>query len=193
MSDVAPVRVNIPQAAVNFRSAVSEYLANSLASQQNFLNYFTYDTKQFFINGPYSVTGGSQQAVDGAMIFEFNTQIIDCWMFNITAGSSGTTQLDVQIANNSGTGLGSWTSIFNTLPVINFNASHPCWVGNPVSSIVGSNFNYPSYTSPSNTSQPVLNTSVTNFIPAFTAIRVDLVQSQVGGQNCGILIHYRNI
>ena len=188
--DVTPLRQNIALQAAQFRAAVSEWLAQGLAGQQNFINYFQYSEKQFFINGPYSITGGSQTFADGMAFFEFKAQIIDAWMFNITPGSSGTTQLDVQVSPAPGSG---FTSIFSTKPSIAYNAAGPSWVNcsNPQGG--GNAYTPPTYTVPTGCTQGVLNTAVSGVIQPYSAIKVDLDSSQVGGQNCGIVVLYRPI
>jgi len=194
MADVDPVRQDVPLPGTQFLSAVSEFLAQSIAGSVNFINYFQHSEKQFFLNGFYNVSQSfPQSAVDGMAVFEFNAQIIDVWMFNVIAGLSGTTELDILIADSSG---GSFTSIFTTTPKISYQAGNYAWVGAVNPSLIGPNYSpSPSYSPPSNTTQPVLNASITNAIPAWSAIRCDLIQAQGGGtsgpQNCGILVHYR--
>lgn len=188
--DITPQRINLPEAAAQFRAAVSEYLAQSLGGANNFLNYFQHSEKQFFINGPYGITGGSQTFVDGLAVFEFQAQIIDVWMFNITGGSSSSTSIDLLVSPSPGS---AFTSIFSTRPSIDHLAVSPAWVScsNPQGG--GPAFTPPPYTPPSNTTQGILNTSVSGIIPAYSAIRCDLVSAQVGGQNTGVIVHYRPI
>jgi hypothetical protein len=201
MSDIVPLRSNIQLQSTQFRSAVSEYLAQSLGQMNNFISYFQHSEKQFFLNGDYSLVSTPQTESDGLVVFEFNAQIIDVWLFNYVAGSAGTTQVDILVSQTaasanggSGTASGSWTSIFTTKPSISFNASHPAWVGAVSPSLIGSQYSpSPSYSPPSNTVQPVLNASVTNLIPRWTAMRLDLITSQTHPQNCGALVHYRPV
>lgn len=191
MSDVSPLLQNIQSLSVQFNSGVSEFLLQSLSGSQNFLNYFTYSEKRFTLFGPYSIVADPQTAVDGLQVFEFDCQIIDVWMFNMTAGASGTTELDVKMATTSG---GTFNSIFTTTPKIAFNAGNNCWVGSPNPSLIGPQYSpSPSYSAPAHTTQPVLNASITNVIPRWSAIRLDKISSQVGGQDCGLVIQYRNI
>ena|SRR5581483_4490218 len=191
--DITPQRVNIPLAAAQFRAAVSEYLAQSLGAQQNFINYFQHSEKQFFINGPYSIATLPVNGIDGMTVFEFQAQIIDVWMFNLVAGMSSSTQLDILVAGSSGTAFGSWTSIFSTKPSISSSATAPTWVAcsNPQGG--GSAYTPPSYTAPSGTTQGVLNTSVSGLIAPYTGIRCDLISAMPGGQNCGAVVLYRPV
>lgn len=192
MADITPLRVNLPLPGTQFRSAVSEFLIQSLGESINFINYFQHSEKQFFINGPYGtvVTSFPVAAVDGLVVWNFNAQLISAWMFNIVAGSSGTTELDIKVATSSG---GSFSSIFTTTPKIQSTAGNNAWVGNPTQISVGGSYTPPSYTAPAHTTAPVFNTSITNSIAAYSAMRLDLISAQSGAENTGILLHYRPI
>lgn len=189
MADITPLRVTIPLPGSQFLSAVSENLIQSLGGMNNFLAYFAHEKKDFFLNGTYSLVTVPQTAVDGLAVFEFNAQIIDVWMFNMAAGTSGSTTLDCLVATTPG---GSFTSIFTTPPSISYLAGNNCWVGAVNPSLIGPAYvPSPSYVAPTNTTAPVLNATVTNSITAWSAMRVDLTASQSGGQNCGLIVHYR--
>lgn len=189
MSDVTPARQNIPLPGTQFLGAVSEFIAQSMSGSMNFINYFQHSEKQFFLNGPYSVVTTPQIGSDGLAVFEFNATIIDVWMFNLVAGTSGTTELDVKVATASG---GAFTSIFTTTPKISFLAGNDTWVGAVDPSLIGPSYSpFPAYVPPANTTQPVLNGAITNAIAAWSAIRVSLLGSQVDAENTGVLIHYR--
>lgn len=191
MADVTPARLNVPLPGTQFRAAVSEFIAQAMAGSVNFINYFQHSEKQFFLNGDYSVVATPQTGVDGLAVFEFDAQIIDVWMFNLVAGSAGTTELDIKLATASG---GSFSSIFTTTPKIAFNAGNNAWVGAVNPSIIGPLYNpSPAYSPPAHTTQPVLDGSITNAIPAWSAIRCDLISTQTNPENCGILVHYRPI
>lgn len=193
MADISPVRQTIPLPSAQFLSAVSENLAQSIGGLDNFLAYFAYDTKRFRFNGHYSSAAMPQQFVDGMEVFEFNATILDVWLTVEDAGTAGTTQCDVLIntdyANPSG---GTWTSIFTTTPQISYLAGSNVWVGGVTPSIVGNAYTpSPSYAAPVNTTPPVLNQSLTTLVPAWTAIRCDILQSQTGAKNAGLLVHFR--
>jgi hypothetical protein len=193
MADVNPTRQNIPLPGTQFLAAVSEYIAQSMAGSVNFQNYFAHEEKQFFLNGQYNVGQTLPQlGVDGLAVFEFDAQIIDVWLFNLVAGSSGSTEIDIKVANTSG---GSFSSIFTTKPAISYLAGNDAWVGSVDPSLIGPEYSpSPPYSPPSNTTQGVLDGSITNLIPAWSAIRCDLTAVQGGvPENCGILVHYRPI
>jgi hypothetical protein len=193
MADITPVRQNIPLPGSQFLAAVSEYFAQSAGGSVNFQNYFAHEIKEFFLNGPYNVGQSLPQVgVDGLAVFEFNAQIVDVWLFNLVAGSSGNTSIDLKLATSPG---GSFSSIFTTPPVINFAAGNNVWVGSVNPSLVGSLYSpSPPYSPPANTTQGVLNSGLTNLVPAWSALRCDLLSVQGGSpQNCGILVHYRPV
>jgi len=189
MADVTPVRQNIAFPGVEFLAACSEFFAQSLAGQSNFLNYFAYQEKAFFVNGSYSIVAPPQTGVDGLVVFEFDAQIIDVWMFNLTAGSAGSTEFDCLVATTSG---GAFTSIFTTLPSISYLAGTNAWVGAPNPALIGSNYSPPAYAAPANTVAPVLNAAVTDTIALRSAMILKTTAVQTGGQNAGLLVHYRN-
>lgn len=172
---VTPARKLIYQLGTQFRSAVSEELIQRLAGISNFISLYQHSEKQFFINGSYSTATTPVLGVDGLAVFEFDAEIIDVWMFNTTAGSGGTTELDLKVATTSG---GAFTSIFSTTPKITSAAGNNAWVGAPGGA----------YVAPTGTTAPVISTVN---VDAHSAIRLDLLQTQTGGQNCGLIVHYR--
>lgn len=172
---VPPSRNIVYIEGARFRSAVSEELIQRIAATNNFISYFQYDTKDFFLNGPYGTTPSPQMGVDGLYVFPFNVQIFDVVMFNIVAGTSGTTELDLEIATTPG---GSWTSIFSTTPKILSAAVSNAWIG------VGGTL--------TGAVAPVLTTTPMP-IAAGTAMRINKLQAQLGAQNCGLLVYFQPI
>jgi len=191
MADIVPVLNNPQVESVEFNAAVSENMLQTIAGAQTFLNYFSYFQKRFDINGLYSLAPSfPQYGVDGISVFEFNAQIIDVWLFNQIAGSSGSTTVDIQVMASPG---GSWTSIFTTQPSISWQAGNDVWVGSVNPSLIGSLYNpLPAYSPPINTTAAVLDSTITNAIPAWAAMRCVLNGAQVGGQNAGVIVHFRN-
>lgn len=173
MVDIAPLRINVQQEEVAYRSSVSEATMSRIGSSVNFINYRQHSEKQFFLNGPYGILSMPQIGVDGIAVFEFDAEIINVWAFNLIAGTSGDTELDIKASAAVGSG---FASIFLTKPIINYQAGNNYWIGKDVFA--------------PNATGAVLSTTT---FTAGTAIRLDLTQSQVGGQNCGIIIHYRPI
>lgn len=190
MSDVPPLRQNLQIEACQFRAAVSESFAQAMGGAENFINYFQYSEKNFVANGQYNLMTAPQTFVDMVTVFPFDAQVVDVWFYNLTAGASGSTQVDILVAT-PGTATGSWTSIFTTKPSIAYNAGDNTWVGVQNNALVGPLYSH-SYTPPANTVQPVLNTSVSSLITSGQGMRFDILTQQTGTpQNCGVVVCYR--
>ena len=189
MAIVTPQKVLIQQPGAQYRAAVSEDLIQRLAGLQNFIGLFQHSEKQFFVNGPYSIMATyPQNAVDGLVVFEFNATIIDVWMFNITAGTSGTTELDLKLASSSG---GAFSSIFSTTPKIASSAGNNAWVGNPSIWTSGVPVVDGTYSAPTGCTKPQLvGGGQTYNVNARSAMKLDLISAQAGGENCGLIVHY---
>jgi hypothetical protein len=188
MSLVTPQKVLIYNAGAQYRAAVSEDLIQRISGLQNFIGLYQHSEKQFFLNGPYSFTATPQTGADGLTIFEFDATIIDVWMFNLVAGTSGTTELDIKMATTPG---GAFTSIFSTTPKITSAAGANRWVGNPSIWTSGLPVVDSTYTPPSGCTKPVLTGGgQTLNVNKYSALRLDLISAQVGGENCGLLVHY---
>lgn len=192
MSDLVPRRRNTQVEGSRFLSAVSENLFQSVAADNNFINYFQMMDKRFNFNGNYATVALPIVAADGLDVFEFDSQIIDVWLFIRVAGSSGTTEIDLEVAD---TPAGPWTSIFTTTPKINYVAGDYVWVGSVNPSLVGSEYNpSPAYVAPANTTAGVLDSAVTDLRPAWSAMRCNLTTAQGGAPDgCGFLLRYRPI
>lgn len=177
MADVSPVRQNVALAEVQFRAAVSEGTWQKIGGSVNFINDYQYDTKDFFINGPYTITATADTAVDGLQVIPIgiNIQIIGVAMYHITAGGGGTTSLDVKYATTPG---GAFTSIFSTAPAIASTAGNNTWTQTGGSAGTG-------LTIPVMTSTP-FNLSAGN------AFRIDFLSKQTGSpQNTGLVLFYQ--
>jgi len=173
MTDVAASRKNIQIEETQHRGAVSESLGQKLGGSINLINDRQYDTKPYFLNGPYSIIGATN-AVDGLYIPAFDLEIFDVAMFNITAGSGGTTELDVKKATTPG---GAFSTIFSTTPKVTSSAAASTWVrvGDTVTGWTA----------------PILTTSPFN-VDAGDALRLDLISAMTGGpENCGLILYYR--
>ena len=154
MSDLPGVRKYVQTEESRFRSAVSESLAQKLGSSINFINTYQKYDKLFMINGYYNNLSIPFYGLDGIFVLPDDAEITNAQMFVRQAGSGGSTQLDIKYATTPG---GAWTSIFSTLPAINYSAGNFAWCYN------GSSF--------PNTTAPVL--SVTQ-IQAGWALRCDV-------------------
>lgn len=179
MADILEERINIQSEETSYRAAVSEAMLTRVGASLNFINKRQYDTKAFFLNGKYYQMGTPQHAVDGAYMFLFDAEIVGCMMFNITAGSSGTTTLDIKRYTASNTG---GSSIFTTPPSISFSAGNYAFVGRrliPTDTILEN---------PSGTTAPVIGTVN---VDAGDMITLSLTSAQSGAENCGIVLFFR--
>jgi hypothetical protein len=84
---------------------------------------FTYEFK---LNGNYqSLSGSSLLQLDGLCFFNYNVTIVNVYAWIKTAGSSGTTTLDLKLATAPG---GSYTTIFTTKPAFTTTAAAGSYV-----------------------------------------------------------------
>jgi hypothetical protein len=174
MADLTELRRNVQIEETRFRFAVSESLAQKLGGSINFINNKQYDTKAFFANGPYNITGVNETAVDGLYVFPFDVEVFEAAMFNIVAGSGGTTTLDVLRATASG---GAFSTIFSTKPAIASTAGASAYIRTGGSG--------------TGLTAPVL-TSTPFDIDAGHAIRLDFTGKQTGSpENCGLILYMR--
>lgn len=176
MSDLSPTRALLQIEETRFRFAVSESFAQKLGGAVNHILLRQYDTKAFFANGPYNVTGVNETAVDGLYTFPVDIEVFEVMMFNIVAGSGGSTSLDVKRATATGS---SFTTIFSTAPAIATTADHTdaayIRTGGTGTGLTA----------------PVLTTTPFN-IDAGHAIRLDFLSKQTGSpQNCGLVLYFR--
>lgn len=163
MSDIPSARNFLQIESARFRSAVSENLLQTMGGLANFLGKKTYQEKQYFINGPYSISPAPDFYVDGVCIFEFDSEIIDIWVFQSVPGTGGITEIDLKMATTSG---GAFTSIFSTTPKLDSTSGSGVWMDSAGIVPPGTGMQ-----------QPIL---ATTSIPAGAAIRIDLLQKMTG-------------
>jgi hypothetical protein len=176
MVDIAPQRINIQEAETNYKASVSEALLKRVGASTNFINDSQYVRWDFKANGPYKTGPG----LDGAIIFEADVEISAVSMYNLIAGTSGTTTIDIRRYTSSNTPAGG-TSIFSVKPSISFTAGNYAYVSyNFVTSTALEN--------PSGTTLPVLSTVNLN-AGDMLVLNIDAVQ--VLAQNCGLSIGFR--
>ena len=183
MTDIIAARRNPQVEEMDFRSAVSEATFFKLGASISFVNEYQYDTKNFFINGPYGEQG-LVEGVDGLYVFPFNGQIVGVTMFSLVSGSSGSTSIDVKWLSGSGNVVGS---IFSTVPSFSSSSANNSYVAVLESFVQGGGVTYGGGTGITN---PVL--SKTDFL-AGEAIRCDLLNGMVAGENCGLKIYIRPV
>lgn len=133
-----------------------------------------YNSRQFLANGPYSGTAFPQTQIDGYFFFPFNATITSIWIFNLTAGASGTTEFDLKLASSPG---GSFASILSTTGKIDSSAIANVWTdsGSIVAPLTG-------------VTKPVLSSASVN---AGDCIRFDLIQGMASpASDCGLIVNF---
>lgn len=174
MTNITPSRELIQVEETRFRAAVSEAMAQKLGGSMNYILEEIYEQKSWFINGNYSILSTPFLGIDGMEFFFTNAALIDAFMFVKTAGSGGTTSLDIKYATTPG---GSFTSVFTTPPAINYQAGNFVWVN------VGSSL--------ANTTAPVFSSAATA-LNLGTALRCDILSVQSGTPlACGIVLRHQ--
>jgi hypothetical protein len=139
---------------------------NTLSVNASALNIPT--AHQFDANGPYRVG----TFVDGLMFFKANATITNIWIFNLKAGTSGTTEFDLKLASPGG----SYSSILTTTGKITSAAAANIWTdsGAVVAPQTG-------------VTKPVLTSSS---VLAGQALRFDILTAMTAGANCGVIVEY---
>ncbi len=146
-------------------------VADQLVVQPTSLNI--YMSHQFEANGNYSgATSFPQTTVDGLMFFNYNATILAVWIFNLTAGSAGTTEFDLKLASPGG----SFTSILGTTGKIDSTAASNIWTDS--NSAVAPE---------SGVTKPALSTTT---VSAGQALRFDILQTMTGAQDCGCIVFF---
>lgn len=181
MADITPQRIILQEEEVQYRGSVSEATLFRFGSAANFVNLRQYDSRGFFINGPYNAVAGAQTGVDGAWGILFDVEIVGVMMFNLVAGSSGSTTLDIRLFTATNTGN---TSIFSTKPSIASSTGNNAYVFRDF-------LNATNLENPAGTTVPVLTGGSTFNLNAGDMLTMNVDAKQVGGQNCGILLYYR--
>lgn len=180
MSDIAPQRIIIQQEETKYRAAVSEATLSRVGATTNFINMKQYDSRGFFLNGPYG-NGAGSTGVDGAWGILFDIEIVGIMMFNlVTGGVPGTwTQLDIRRFTATNTGN---TSIFSTKPRLSGSTPNNAYLFLDL-------LNSTTLEDPGlGATLPVMATTQLN---AGDMLTMNLDTAMTGGQNCGILLYYR--
>jgi hypothetical protein len=157
-------------------ASVSEATWRKISGMINFLGHRAHQEKNFQVNGNY---GGLQglypiNAIDGLAFFEFDAEIFNVWVYNIVAGTSGITEIDLKIKPKLS---GAFTSIFSTTPKIGPTAAADTFfeIGDVATGITA----------------PVLNGGTPFNVNKGDAIRLDLISAMMFAEHCGVVIHYR--
>lgn len=174
MTDLPPVRKNLTVQETDFRYATAESFAKKTGKSINFVNEKQFSEKSFYGNGTYPATGVNETAFDGLFVFPFDCEIFFVNMFNVIAGSGGTTTLDILRAP---VGSSTFTTIFSTKPAIASTA------GNFARIFTGGSGT--GLTAPVLSANPFL-------ITLGDCVRIDFTGKQTGNaQNCGLNLIFR--
>lgn len=171
MANIPEARSFLQVEEARYGAAGTESLMLRFGAMMNFLNLRHIEVRGLFINGVYNAIVPNLD-IDGGIIFEYPVEIVNVYIKNRAAGSSGTTELDLKWKPQ---GSGTWTSIFTTTPKITSTAAayEMCGVGQVATGFTA----------------PVL--AKTQF-DAHDMLRLDLVQAMAGlPTGCAIIIHYR--
>lgn len=177
MTDVADAKSNIQIQDVQYKSSVSEAVGNKIAASINFVNNRQYDTHSFNLNGRYKL-GESVLGADGIFPCLFDMEIVGVTMFNRVAGTSGTTELDIQWLDESNSNQGS---IFSTTPKIDNTAAG-------YSYLIKNVLNDTDVELPVGAVSPILSKTEFN---AGDALFLNITQAMGDAEDCSLLIHFR--
>ncbi len=111
---IAPSRLELLVGDVETNRPVSEAILTRFGAQNNFINTYQTDIKEWKLNGVYTVATGIT-FFDGVASFFFNSEIVGINFYNGKSGSSGITEFDIIWKDSSGVTQGS---IFSTTPKI---------------------------------------------------------------------------
>lgn len=175
---INPVRRETLLGDIETNRPVSEGVLKDFGAQNNFINRYQTDIKEWKLNGSYSVASGIS-FYDGVASFFYNSEIVGINFYNGQAGTSGTTTFDINWKNAAGVDQGS---IFSTRPAISSAAANE--------TIAFNNLTTGTTVTPTGVTAPVF--SKTSFLEGESVYLV-LDGSMVSAQNCGLTIFYRPI
>lgn len=175
---IAPVRRESLLGDIETNRPVSEGVLKDFAAQNNFVNKFQTDIKEFKLNGTYSVATGIT-FFDGVASFFYNSEIVGIQFYNGKSGDSGITEFDLNWIDTSGVDQGS---IFSVTPKIDSTSSDEA---------VGfENLTTGTTVSPTGVTLPTF--SKTQFLEGESVYLV-LNDSMTSARNCGLTIFYKPI
>ena len=178
---IDPLRRETLLGDIETNRPVSEGVLKDFGAQNNFINRFQTDIKEFKLNGSYSVATGIT-FFDGIAPFFYNSEIVGIVFYNGQGGTSGTTEFDLIYIDQDGV---EQSSIFTTTPKITSAA--------PDEVVITQNFttgnDYPNVI-PAGITLAAL--SKTQFLEG-EAVYLKLNSSMVSANNCGLTIFYKPI
>lgn len=174
MAVLADIKKYIFEQEVNRNAGVNQSTWRKIGGMINFLGHRTHEVKRFTVNGSYGQLAVYPfNFVDGAHVFEFDSEIFNIWTYHVQAGTSGTTELDLKLAPE---GSSVWTSILTTTAKILPAAA--------------SGVRFKIGDTQVGTVSPVLTALPLN-VNAGDSLRMDLVQAMVDPNQTGMIIHFR--
>lgn len=177
MSNLAGQRQIIQVEDISAGNAVSEALLSKLAAAVNFINEKQIMSRQFGVNGPYSLwLAYPQLDVGPSEEFFENYEIVNVLVKNETTGSGGATEVDIKVRED---GTSVWTSIFATRPKFLSTSSNKAKTDSKGT-----------YGFSAGVTQPILNAGAQN-LNAKCEMRFDLISAMTGASDVSVEIFYR--
>jgi len=177
MAKVPPAKIDLYEQEIKAGAAASEATMQRIASSVNFWNAFYEGQRAWFLNGRYSAFGTPQYNVDGAYPCVTDMELYGFCMYNLVAGSSGFTELNVIVHPPSG----SPFSLFTVTPKI------PHTSGNNARMIINVSTN----TTVAQSTFVTLPTFAVTTFAAGTLLTLDMPHAQAGGESCGLVLALR--
>ena len=118
MAEIAPIRKNLFEQELDYKSGIAERTWFKIGSAINFVNNRQHQIHQFNYNG-LSRLFVDTFAKDGVFPCLFNMEIVGISVFQRVGGSSGNTVIDLRYRTSPG---GALTSLFTTKVNIDTNA-----------------------------------------------------------------------
>jgi hypothetical protein len=175
---INPVKRETLLGDIETNRPISEGLLRDFGAQNNFVNRYQTDIKEFKLNGSYSVATGIT-FFDGVASFFYNSEIVGIQIYNGVSGSSGTTEFDLKWIDTSGVDQGS---IFSVTPKINSTSSNE--------TVGFRNLTTGTDVSPTGVTLPTF--SKTEFLEG-ESVYLELKTSMAAAKNCGLTIFYKPI
>lgn len=177
MSNLVEARSDVEKEEISFRASVSAALATKLGQSINFINRRQYNVHAFNFNGRYAL-GVGVLGSDCMFPCLFDMEILGVSFFNRKAGTSGTTEFEIERYTDANTSAGS---IFGVTPKIASTAV---------------NFTWGIYDKLNDTT---VKTATGVTIPTITTVNLNagdilvcnIVSAITDAEDCSIMIHYR--
>lgn len=114
MAEISPLKQDLYEEDFRAGAAATEDTMNKVGSSVNFWNNRYEGVRPWVISGPYSITPVPDNGIDGYIACPYDMEIFGVFIGALTAGSSGTSEIDVVKYPV----VGSPATIFTTRPAI---------------------------------------------------------------------------